>query len=102
MKRTLLYTLGTCGILVAGLQQSHAQLMKEKNEFTRADSLRGYLTPLRTCYDIQYYHLDVKVDVDNKFISGSNLFRFKATEDFERLQFDLFANLRINKVIYQG
>lgn len=102
MKRTLLYALGTYGILVAGYQQSNAQLMKEKNEFTRADSLRGYLTPLRTCYDIQYYHLDVKVDVDNKFISGSNLFRFKATEDFERLQFDLFANLKINKVIYQG
>ncbi|ULT26244.1 hypothetical protein KUH03_04800 [Sphingobacterium sp. E70] len=30
MKRTLLYTLSTCGILVAGLQQSNAQLMKEK------------------------------------------------------------------------
>ncbi|HBI87265.1 MAG TPA: peptidase M1, partial [Sphingobacterium sp.] len=73
MKKILLYALGTCGLLTAGIQQSAAQLMKEKNEFTRADSLRGYLTPLRTCYDIQYYHLDVKVDIDNKYISGSNL-----------------------------
>ncbi len=102
MKKILLYALGTCGLLTAGIQQSAAQLMKEKNEFTRADSLRGYLTPLRTCYDIQYYHLDVKVDIDNKYISGSNLFRFKATTDFNRLQFDLFANLKVNKVIYKG
>ncbi|WP_312334102.1 M1 family metallopeptidase [Sphingobacterium sp.] len=102
MKKILLYALGTCGLLTAGIQQSAAQLMKEKNEFTRADSLRGYLSPLRTCYDIQYYHLDVKVDIDNKFISGSNLFRFKATTDFNRLQFDLFANLKVDKVVYKG
>ncbi|WP_324755803.1 M1 family metallopeptidase [Sphingobacterium thalpophilum] len=101
MKR-LLYVLAIIGILTADFRTSLAQLMEAKSEFTRADSLRGNLTPLRTCYDIQYYHLDVKVDIDNKFISGSNLFRFKATSDFKRLQFDLFANLKINKIVYKG
>jgi len=38
---------------------AQAQLMQPKDKFTRADSLRGNLTPLRTCYDINYYHLDV-------------------------------------------
>ncbi|WP_282636998.1 M1 family metallopeptidase [Sphingobacterium thalpophilum] len=98
----LLYVLAIIGILTADFQRSLAQLMEAKSEFTRADSLRGNLTPFRTCYDIQYYHLDVKVDIDNKFISGSNLFRFKATSDFKRLQFDLFANLKINKIVYKG
>ncbi|MCL8000906.1 hypothetical protein M8994_22200, partial [Brucella sp. 21LCYQ03] len=42
-----------------------AQLMKAKQLFTKADSLRGQLTPYRTCYDIKYYHLDVKVDIEN-------------------------------------
>lgn len=70
--------------------------------FTRADTLRGKLTPLRTSYDINYYHLDVKVDIDNKFISGSNVFQFTATEDLKRLQFDLFENLAVDKVIYRG
>ena len=79
-----------------------AQLGAVKETFTRADSLRGYLSPLRTCYDINYYHLDVKFDIDNKFISGSNLFRFTATEDFTKLQFDLFANLKVEKVVYKG
>jgi aminopeptidase N len=81
---------------------AHAQLGATKEKFTRADSLRGMLTPLRTCYDINYYHLDVKFDIDKKFISGSNLFKFTATQDFTKLQFDLYANLQVEKVIYKG
>ncbi|MCB2376540.1 M1 family metallopeptidase [Hymenobacter sp. BT635] len=79
-----------------------AQLLQAKPDFTRADSLRGTLTPLRTCYDINYYHLDVRLNIDDRSLSGSNLFRFTATEDFTRLQFDLFANLTVEKVVYKG
>jgi aminopeptidase N len=79
-----------------------AQLGVDKETFTRADSLRGYMSPLRTCYDINYYHLDVKFDIPNKFISGNVLFKFTATTDFTKLQFDLFSNLKVEKVIYKG
>lgn len=78
------------------------QLMSAKKLHTRADSLRGQLTPARTCYDIQYYHLDVQIDIDNRFISGKNLFRFTAVESFDSLQFDLFDNLSVDRVEYQG
>jgi len=81
---------------------SKAQLMANKDKFTRADSLRGMLTPLRTCYDINYYHLDVKINIDDKSVSGSNEFAFTATQDFTKLQFDLFDNLKIQKVLYKG
>jgi aminopeptidase N len=82
---------------------ANAQLGKPKEIFTKADTLRGSLTsPFRTCYDINYYHLDVKFDIDNKFISGSTLFKFTATQDFTKLQFDLFSNLKIEKVVYKG
>src|SRR6476661_3071021 len=70
--------------------------------FTRADTLRGMLTPLRTCYDINYYHLDVKVNIPDKSISGSNLFRFTAVQDFKTLQIDLFSNLTIERILYRG
>lgn len=80
-----------------------AQLGTAKETFTKADSLRGSLTsPLRTCYDINYYHLNVKFDIANKFISGSNLFKFTAKRDFDKLQLDLFANLKIDKIVYKG
>ena len=83
-------------------ENSLAQLTVDNKTFTRADSLRGSLTPLRTSYDINYYHLDVKIDIHNKHISGSNLFKFTATQDFDRLQFDLFENLKISKIIYHN
>lgn len=81
---------------------ANAQLLKERKNFTRADSLRGTLTPLRTSYDINYYHLNVKVDISNKFISGSNEFKFTATQNFSKLQFDLFSNLKVEKITYKG
>nr|WP_199076231.1 M1 family metallopeptidase [Pedobacter sp. ASV19] len=82
-----------------GLQ---AQPLHQKAAFNRADTLRGTLTSLRTCYDLTYYHLDVRIDIDQKSISGSNEFVFNATQDFKRLQFDLFSNLKVEKVVYQN
>lgn len=81
---------------------ANAQLISGKDHFTRGDTLRGMLTSIRSCYDVNFYGLDVRVNIDKKYISGSNLFRFTATEDFQRLQFDLFENLNIEKVIYKG
>jgi aminopeptidase N len=90
-----------CALTVVSLKAS-AQLGTVKETFTRADSLRGNLTPLRTCYDIGYYHLDVKFDIEHKFISGSTQFKFTSVADFTKLQFDLFANLKVEKVVYKG
>lgn len=81
----------------AASMNTFAQLGANKETFTRADSLRGFLTPLRTCYDINYYHLDVKFDIPDKSISGNVLFKFTATQDFTKLQFDLFANLKVER-----
>jgi aminopeptidase N len=83
--------------------KAHAQLGIAKDTFTHADTLRGNIySPLRTCYDINYYHLDVKFDIDNKSISGNVLFKYTATQDFTQLQFDLYDNLQIEKVVYKG
>jgi aminopeptidase N len=81
---------------------ANAQLSGDKNKLTRADTLRGMLTPLRTCYDINYYHLDVKINLADKSVNGSNEFAFTATQDFTKLQFDLFANLKIERISYKG
>lgn len=78
------------------------QLMQAKDLYTKADSLRGELTPLRTCYDINYYHLDIQVDIENRSLTGSNLFRFTAVESFDSLQFDLFDNLSVDRIDYKG
>ena len=59
-------------LLVFGSASLHAQLLSKQDIFTKADSLRGSLTHLRTCYDINYYHLDVAVDLEKQTVKGSN------------------------------
>lgn len=87
-------------LLFLGLYSS-AQITSEK-QFTRADSLRGGQHPERTAYDINFYHLDIRIDPGKRYISGQNLFRFTATRSFSRLQFDLFENMKIEKVMYKN
>ena len=67
--------------------------------FTHADTLRGTLTPERRCYDVRFYHLDVRVDPARKYISGSNTIRFTVDSAFDRMQIDLFANLKIDSIL---
>lgn len=69
-----------------------------QNGFTRADTLRGMLTPLRTCYDVLFYNLDITVDPDNRLITGNTKIRFMALEDFEKMQVDLYANMKIEHI----
>ncbi|WP_246474781.1 gluzincin family metallopeptidase [Pedobacter roseus] len=88
--------------LAFSIPAAQAQMLGKNQVNYRADSLRGTLSPLRTCYDINYYHLDVKIDIDQKSIAGSNEFAFTATQDFNKLQFDLFDNLKVEKVVYKG
>lgn len=80
----------------------NGQLLSDKNEFSRKDSLRGQLTPLRTCYDVTYYHLDVDINIPKRSIAGSNLIKFKTIQDFNRIQIDLFDNMAIDKILYRG
>lgn len=89
-------------LLFLSVPTAFAQLLENQESFSKADSLRGTLSPLRSCYDINYYHLDVKVDIDQHAVSGNNEFNFTATTDFSQLQFDLFSNLKIEKVVYKG
>src|ERR1700733_10500961 len=96
------YKLLLLALMSAGFS-AKGQLGAPKETFTRADTLRGSNTsPFRTCYDINYYHLDIKFDIPDKSLSGNVLFKFTATTDFTKLQFDLFSNLNIEKVVYKG
>ncbi len=70
--------------------------------FSRADSLRGMLTPLRSCYDVRYYHLDVRVDPATESISGSNTVCFTVLAPMNLMQIDLFRNMEITGITLDG
>ena len=70
-------------------------------EFSKADSLRGDLSSLRTCYDVTFYNLFVVIDDEEKFIERSyNEIHFIAESDFNRLQIDLAKNMEILLIEY--
>ncbi|MDX1315882.1 MAG: M1 family peptidase, partial [Eudoraea sp.] len=70
--------------------------------FTEQDTLRGSITPERAWWDLTYYHLDVSVDPERKFISGSNTIQYKVLEAHNRLQVDLQPPLKIDKITQDG
>jgi hypothetical protein len=72
------------------------------HRFTRADSLRGLLTPERACYDVLFYDLLVQVVPEEKLVRGSNTIRFRTVQPFNILQIDLFAGLHIDKIQFHG
>ena len=80
----------------------HAQLQVEKKEFTEQDTLRGTITPERAWWDLNYYHLDIEVKPDEKYIAGKNTIRYKVLTEKQVLQVDLQPPLKIEKVTQDG
>ena len=66
---------------------------------TRAEVLRGEYGQHRANNDLLFYHLDIRVDPDRKFISGKNTIRFKMLKDDRRVQLELYANLKVDKIL---
>ncbi|MDX1754404.1 MAG: M1 family peptidase, partial [Salinimicrobium sediminis] len=88
-------------LLILVIAPIQAQVLSNKITFTEADTLRGTLRPERS-YDVQKYHLNVRVEPDEKFISGYNTISFKAEEDLPVMQVDLFQNMKVDSILYKG
>lgn len=88
-------------LLILVIAPIQAQVLSNKVTFTEADTLRGSLRPERS-YDVQKYHLNVRVEPDEKFISGYNTISFKAEEDLPVMQVDLFQNMKVDSILYKG
>ena len=73
-----------------------------KAQFTHADSLRGFLSSERACYDVLYYNLDLRLDTVSRSIAGSNGITFSAVNDFDVMQIDLFENYHVDSIILDG
>lgn len=77
-------------------------LLQEKLYFTRQDTLRGSITPEREWWDLIYYHLDIEVKPDDKFISGKNTIHYDILKPYQIMQIDLQPPMQITKVVQNG
>ena len=81
---------------------SATSLAAQTDKPTRRDTLRGTLSELRSCYDVTHYDLLVRVDTSYQSIWGENTITFRAERDFRVMQVDLFANMVVSKITFQG
>jgi aminopeptidase N len=93
MNKKIFFIIAFC---LAGTMQG------QETVFTEQDTLRGSITPERAWWDLVYYHLDITVDPENKFIEGSNTILYKVLEENQRLQVDLQNPLKIHKITQDG
>lgn len=70
--------------------------------YTKKDSLRGALRPERTCFDVYYYNLSVKIIPKGKKIEGENKIYFHAINQSNTIQIDLFENYTIEDIIFDN
>jgi len=77
-------------------------LLSEKEKFNRQDTLRGSITPEREWWDLTYYHLDIDVNPNDKFISGKNTIQYEVLKPYQTMQIDLQSPMEITKVIQNG
>ncbi|HEX5053842.1 MAG TPA: M1 family metallopeptidase [Planctomycetota bacterium] len=68
-------------------------------EPSRAELLVGEYGRFRANNDLVHYDLDIRVDPEQRRITGVNTIRFRMLADDNRIQLDLQADLQIDKVL---
>lgn len=82
----------SCLILTSGYSQT----------YSKADTIRGSITPERAWWDLTYYHLDIDVNPYDSTIVGSNEVHYTVLSEGDILQIDLQEPLKINYVEQDG
>ena len=91
MKRLIFYIL-ICSISTNLFSQN----------YSKGDSLRGNLSSFRSCYDVFFYDLYIIVDdQQKKILNSSNNIHLTALTDFQKIQIDLFENLKIHSIEFE-
>jgi aminopeptidase N len=88
--------------VVAGVLCALVSLAQTPPTPSRADILRGDYGRYRANNDLLFYHLDVRVDPEKKFIRGKNTVRFRMLAEDTRIQLDLYPFLQVDKIVFEG
>ena len=71
--------------------------LSSKEVFTRADTLRGSITPERAWWDVLHYTIGVTPDFLSKYIEGKTEIRFKVLAPGKTMQIDLQEPMQLSK-----
>jgi aminopeptidase N len=87
-------------ILLCAAQLAYTQ--ETPKVYTADDTLRGTITPERSWWDLAFYQLNVRVNIEKTSISGSNVIYYKVLRPAQVMQIDLQAPLKIEQILQDG
>jgi len=76
--------------------------ISQNKKFTSQDKISGSITAERAWWDLLHYDIDVKVEPEKKFISGSNTIEYKVIKASQTMQIDLKSPMQIIKITQRG
>src|SRR5688572_24284014 len=80
------------------------QPLNNKEIFTRADTLRGSITPERAWWNVLRYDVEVTPDYNKKSITGKTTIHYKIVQEnhTDYMQLDLQQPMRIDTIYYDN
>src|SRR5262245_38552136 len=99
---TLVTAVAACNSAPVPVPATPAPAVQQATEgppLTRSQVLLGEYARYRANNDLLYYHLDVRLDPDKKFLSGKNTIRFRMLSDDNRVQIDLHPALNVDSIV---
>ena len=90
MRGFLMISLVLLTALTAGAQQT---------TFTRADTLRGTITPPRAWWDVKEYDLHVKLEMGDSSLTGFNAITYRVLKVDSLMQIDLQTPMEIDSIV---
>lgn len=91
--------LATCLLLSSLASVGHAQ---EAKRLTRADTLRGSITPQRAWWDVVFYDLNVRIQPADSSIRGWNGITYRVLKPAREMQIDLQMPLVVDSMVQDG
>ena len=98
----LLYQIGFVVLLLISGNLAGQSLFDGHENFTRQDTLRGSITTERAWWDLNYYHLDITVNPETRYIKGKNTIHYTILNSYQTLQIDLQSPMKLTKAIQDG
>ena len=88
--------------LLLTFDETRMNPVEKKLSFNREDTLRGSSGPYRTNNDLLFYDLNMRLNIAEKYLSGFNTIRFKMLAEDQRIQIDLFDNMKVDSILFNG
>lgn len=103
LKKTIsLILLTTFTLILCRTSQAQHALSESHPQFTRADTLRGSITPQRAWWDVTFYDLYITIHPQDSTIEGFNRISYRVIDMVKDMQIDLQQPLVIKKIVQNG